>query len=76
MKYLVLLLVIVLVLWLARTRPRAGRPAPPPPADRTPQAMVACAHCGIHLPRSEAVSGPRGLYCSDAHRLEGGDGGS
>jgi uncharacterized protein len=29
---------------------------------------VACAHCGIHLPRAEAVSGQKGLYCSTEHR--------
>jgi uncharacterized protein len=33
--------------------------------------MVACAHCGVHLPQSEAVRGEASLhYCSDAHRIE------
>ncbi|WP_428420225.1 PP0621 family protein [Methylibium sp.] len=74
MKYLVLLLVIVAVLWLARSRPRAARP--PHPADQggsKPQAMIECAHCGVHLPRAEAVAGTQGLYCSEAHRLAHGD---
>jgi len=35
--------------------------------------MVSCAHCGIHLPRDEAVAGTRGLYCSSAHRSAEGD---
>ncbi|WP_353090473.1 PP0621 family protein [Methylibium sp.] len=74
MKYLVLLLVIVAVLWLARSRPRAARPDPAAGPDRNaPQAMIECAHCGVHLPRAEAVTGLQGLYCSDAHRLAHGD---
>ncbi len=37
-----------------------------PPA---PQDMVACALCGLHLPRPDAVSGNDGrLYCSQEHR--------
>jgi uncharacterized protein len=30
--------------------------------------MVACAHCGVHLPASEASTGALGMYCSAAHR--------
>ena len=32
--------------------------------------MVRCAHCGVHLPGSDAVSGRDGAYCSVAHRRE------
>ena len=71
MKYLVLLLVIVGVLWLVRTRSGAAPKAPRRPG--APQAMIACAHCGVHLPRSEAVAGADGVYCSEAHRLARGD---
>ena len=74
MKYLVLLLVIVAVLWLARSRPRVARPDRAAKSDRAaPQAMIECAHCGVHLPRAEAVAGLQGHYCSDAHRLAHGD---
>ena len=73
MKYLVLLLVIVLVLWLAgRPRvaaPRGDRSARKPPPDAAPRPMVACAHCGVHLPRDEALPGSGGQhYCCEAHR--------
>lgn len=36
--------------------------------------MVRCAHCGIHLPASESVTGTAGRsYCSEEHhRLENG----
>jgi uncharacterized protein len=76
MKYLLIVVVVLAVLWLVRGRGRRGPPpdAPPsPPAG--PQAMVRCAHCGVHLPANDALSGPRGSYCSADHRrLDGGAG--
>jgi uncharacterized protein len=37
-----------------------------------PQIMVACAHCGLHLPRSDAVLDTQGRgFCGAAHRLAG-----
>jgi uncharacterized protein len=30
--------------------------------------MVRCAHCGLHLPATDALPGPGGVYCSAAHR--------
>lgn len=86
MKFLVLLLVIIAVAWwLQRDKPRADRPGSPPPspgpgqgqgsepgAGHTPAVMVACAHCGLHLPRTEALPGPDGqVFCSDLHRAAG-----
>ena len=61
---------------------RLGRSSvlgPPPRSTRRrrasatrPQTMVACAHCGVHLPQHEACADAAGLpYCSDAHRLAG-----
>ncbi len=38
-----------------------------------PQEMVSCPVCGVHLPRSDAVAGARGiLYCSPEHRQRAG----
>ena len=31
--------------------------------------MIACAYCGVHLPRDEALPGRGGVFCGDAHRL-------
>lgn len=76
MKYLVLLLVIALVLWFA-ARPRAsgsqragndGKAARKARRGDAPRPMVACAHCGVHLPLDEALPGPGGHYCCEAHR--------
>ena len=30
--------------------------------------MIACAQCGVHLPRDEALPGRGGVFCGDAHR--------
>ena len=75
MKFLLVLAVVVLVLWAVR---RSSLPPPPPPPPRRPEgpkqleAMVRCSHCGLHLPRGEALAGPDGhLYCSPAHRAAG-----
>lgn len=29
--------------------------------------LVRCAHCGLHLPRAEAVGAGGRLYCSEEH---------
>ena len=74
MLKLVLLVVVVgvAVLWLLKGR----RPGPPSSGEarpgREPAAMVACAHCGVHLPRAEAIfDTARRPYCGEAHRLAG-----
>ena len=69
MKILIFLVAVVLLLWLLRktiTR-RAPPPAPRDPAT-TPQPMLACAQCGVHLPRDEALPGRGGVFCGEAHR--------
>ncbi len=72
MKFLVVLLVVVLGLWLMlrgrRTPPRRSAGAARTPA---PQAMVECAHCGLHLPAADAVLEGSRVYCSEAHRQLG-----
>lgn len=68
MKYLLLILIVGLVffvLGLKRARP-APRPAPSTPPGA--QDIVACAECGLHVPRSEALPGRGGHFCSAAHR--------
>ena len=77
MKLLLLLLVVGIAFWMIVARRRGPRVPPPsnpshPPAAPAPATMVACAHCGVHLPRPDAlVDGDGGLYCSEAHRRAG-----
>lgn len=70
MKYLVLLIVLVLfyAYWRKQNRPSTPptRKAPPPLAP--PQDMVACQHCGLHLPRSEALTSGERHYCCAEHQ--------
>jgi uncharacterized protein len=75
MKYLLVLAVVLVAIWLwrkARREELQSRTPPPPPAPGTlapPQAMLRCAHCGLHLPAADAVRGRDGtVYCSVAHR--------
>ncbi len=80
-KYLVMLAVVGLVIWWIRRGrasdegprappPKKGKAAPREPAAPTP--MLACAHCGVHLPEAEAVTDASGRpFCGEAHRLAG-----
>lgn len=79
MKYLLLLLVVGVVLFLMfgrRRKPDEDRPdAGDRPAARRPgeaATMLACAHCGVHLPQTDAVIDAAGrAYCSAAHLQAG-----
>ena len=82
MKYLLVTALAVLVFWLWRHNRQAERKAAqsdgasrPSRSTKSVQAteVVACSVCQVHLPRSEAVTGRKGLYCSEAHRRQAGD---
>ena len=72
MKYLLLIALALLALWwwrsLARRGTRRSQAPKQPPAPPPPQDMIACRHCGVHLPGSDAIAGGEGSYCSAAHR--------
>jgi uncharacterized protein len=76
MKYLVLLLVIgvAVTLWSSQRRRQAPASQRRPAAPPSPQDMVACAHCGVHLPRSEALRLGRHSFCCEDHRRLGARG--
>ncbi|MFO1339739.1 MAG: PP0621 family protein [Burkholderiaceae bacterium] len=62
--------VLALMLWFGKGR--GGGAARPSRRVPGPQAMVACAHCGVHLPQLDAVDGDSGQhYCSAEHRRLG-----
>jgi uncharacterized protein len=70
MKIALFLLAVVVLLWLLRgsfgRRPGPGKASPP---RGEPQPIVACAECGVHLPRDEALPGRGGVFCGDPHRV-------
>ncbi|PTD95467.1 PP0621 family protein [Pseudothauera lacus] len=73
---LIFILLLIVVWWLRRALQgfrarRAGRPSAE--GRRTPAAerMVACAHCGVHVPESEGVREGAEFFCCAAHRRLG-----
>ena len=48
-------------------QPRPVRQAAPRSGRGSPETMVRCAHCGIHLPRSEALLVGGKTWCSKEH---------
>ena len=77
-KLLFWIVIIIAVLCVARiaarmaaARARPVSPPPKPPAQRRRRGMVRCAHCGIHLPRSEALLQNGRTWCSADHAQRG-----
>lgn len=83
LKFLLLIVVLALAAAWFFTRSRRGHKGPPP-APKAPvrpaqgdapaaaPAMLACAHCQVHLPQDEAQFDVAGKpYCSAEHRVAG-----
>ena len=69
MKILLFLVAVFVLLWLLRgATSRRGGGAVPRPPPHAPQQVIACAYCGVHLPRDEALPGRGGVFCGEAHR--------
>ena len=51
--------------------PRDGAGAGTGTAKAEPGQMVACRHCGVHLPAEEAVFDGQLPYCGPSHRQAG-----
>ncbi len=67
-RLLLLVALAALVWWLWRRLARLrDKPAAPPPPGA--ELMVRCAHCGLHLPRKEALAHAERWYCCEEHRL-------
>ncbi len=77
LKYLLVLLVVGIGLWSLVSRLRGPRRDQDSAAERRKPngqgavVVVACAHCGLHLPAADAVPEGSHQYCSDAHRRLG-----
>src|SRR5437899_8153590 len=67
-KLLLLIIAIVVVYFVLTSSARKRRPrSAPPPVEP----MVPCAHCGINVPRSEALGAAGRFFCSEEHRRLG-----
>lgn len=69
MKYLLLFAFLAAVWWVWSKRHASGKAEVGKRQEPAPEKMVACAHCGVHLPESEGVVDGDRIYCSEAHRL-------
>ncbi|RTZ40614.1 hypothetical protein EKL30_15910 [Candidimonas sp. SYP-B2681] len=65
-----LLLIRIVASYNAReqsdSRPKQAKKRGAPPVEHA-EAMVRCEHCGIHMPRSEAVLSDGHIWCSTEH---------
>jgi len=80
-RILIVVVLVGLALWLLKRA--LGRPdrrqSPPPKASSRPKDkstaetldLVACHHCGLHLPRTEALWRESKPFCSEAHADQG-----
>ena len=76
MKYLLILGLVLVIFWVWRSarerrsanHDRAGKSAHEPVKTE----IVECDLCHVHLPRSDALIGNGGTFCSDAHRVQAG----
>lgn len=69
MKIVFVVLAILLAWWILRLLRRSAttRPSTPHKVEN----MVACHHCGLHIPEDEAIVKEGHRYCCEAHaRLE------
>lgn len=82
MKIVVVIVAVLLLVWLllgssrrrakdARRDDAAAAPAPRSGKPAQVEGMVACAHCGVHLPGSLALRHGGQVFCSPAHREAG-----
>ncbi|HET9643593.1 MAG TPA: PP0621 family protein [Burkholderiaceae bacterium] len=70
-KLLLLLAVIAIVLMWAGSGRTSRVRSKPAGREPQPEEMVQCAHCGVHLPRGEAVREGDAVFCSETHRALG-----
>ena len=66
-RLIVLVLIVVLAVWLIRRALRASAGESAKQETSVQQPLVACARCGMHLPRAEARESGGRLYCGEEH---------
>lgn len=71
-RLLIILVLLAAAFWLLRRLSQHGpRRDDTWPQHTTETDIVRCAHCGLHVPRPETVTGSDGKsYCSPDHQLQ------
>ena len=65
-KLIFLVLAVAFAWWVLKSYRKSIMRREPPRAIAT-EDMVRCAHCGVHLPRSESHAGDGESFCSEEH---------
>ena len=69
---ILLLIVIGFVVWaLIRNYQRSLNKPAAGTDEKAVENMVKCAHCGVNLPRSEAISSGGDFFCTPEHKQLG-----
>jgi uncharacterized protein len=69
-RIILVIVLVAVVLWLVRTAlaaTRSGQKESRSEKQGEQGDLVACAHCGVNLPKSEARSAGGRHYCSEEH---------
>ena len=79
MKYLLVMALVLGVFWMWRHNRHVEKKEERDKAKHqaavqklSPVDIVACAVCGVHLPKSEALRSADSYFCGDAHRRQAG----
>ena len=76
MKFVLVFAVVLVAFWIWRNNRQnedsGDAPASPRPG-KAPVRMVACRHCGTHVPEAEQITGRQGNYCCAEHRRQAED---
>jgi uncharacterized protein len=72
MKYVILFAFAAFAWWIWTKRQASKGDDASARHHPAPEKMVACAHCGVHLPQSEGVTDGERIFCCEAHRLAAG----
>ena len=67
MGKLIFLVLAVALVWLVLKNYRKSLKRDGAPRAAAPEDMVRCAHCGVHLPRSESHASNEKFFCSEDH---------
>jgi len=64
-KLIFYIIIAILIYWIIKSRQPKQKQAGTPPESI--EDMVSCAHCGVHLPKSETISSHNKYFCCNEH---------
>lgn len=71
LKILLLIGLAFVAMLIVRAYKRSLDTPASPERDAAPENMVKCAHCGVNMPRSEAIFSVGKFYCTPEHQQLG-----